>query len=180
MIAEFRLAGTGGQGQVLAGIILADAAISYDGLYATQSQSYGPESRGGASRAEVVISDEPIDYPKVTEANLLLCMSQQAYQKYRKDVAPDGIILVDESLVKVDNKGEDPRVVAEPITQTAIDEMGRAVVANIIALGLIVGLTSVITEEAAKQAITRRVPRGTGELNLRAFSRGLEMAKRHR
>ncbi len=171
MQTQLRLAGTGGQGQILAGIILADAAVTYDVKYATQSQSYGPESRGGASRADVVISDEPVDYPKVIEADLLLCMSQEAYDKYAKDTTEDGIILVDSTLVP-SYCNEDPRVVACPITGVARDELGRIIVANVVALGLIVELTDIVSTEAVRKAVAARVPPGTQEANLRAFERG--------
>ncbi len=173
---QLRLAGTGGQGQILAGIILADAAVAYDGKYATQSQSYGPESRGGASRAEVVVSDEPVDYPKVIEADLLLCMSQEAYDKYADEVKDDGTILIDSTLVDVDGK-VDSRIVPRPITAVARDELGRAIVANVVALGIIVELTSVVSPEAAREAVAARVPPGTQEANLEAFERGRRLAQ---
>ena len=176
MQTQLRLAGTGGQGQILAGIILADAAVTYDGKYAAQSQSYGPESRGGASRADVVISDEPVDYPKVIEADLLLCMSQEAYAKYAKDTTDEGIILVDSTLVG-SYGDEDPRIVARPITGVARDELGRTIVANIVALGLIVELTNTVSTEAVRKAVMARVPPGTQEVNLRAFERGRTLLK---
>ena len=173
MRKEIRLAGTGGQGQILAGIILAEAAVVHDGVNATQTQSYGPESRGGASRAEVIIATEPIDYPKVSQADLLLCMSQEAYDKYRGQVKPDGLILVDETLVKA---GDD--AVIAPITQTAREQLGRVIVANIVAVGIIVGMTQVVSEEAARKAILGRVPAGTEELNEKAFEAGLCLAEK--
>lgn len=176
MQMQLRLAGTGGQGQILAGIILAEAAVAHDGKFATQSQSYGPESRGGASRAEVVISDEPVDYPKVVQPDLLLCMSQEAYDKYAADTAEDGIILIDSGLVQVDDDS-DPRVVSRPITQIARDELGRVIVANVIALGLIVELSGVVSAEATSKAISDRVPSGTQEINLKAFERGRRLAE---
>ncbi len=176
MQKQLRLAGTGGQGQVLAGIILADAAVAYDAKYATQSQSYGPESRGGASRAEVVISDEPVDYPKVIEADLLLCMSQEAYDKYGADTADDGIILIDSTLVQV-NPNSDSRIVARPITRVAREELGRAIVANVVALGVIIELTKAVSPEAARKAVSARVPPGTEEANLQALERGRRLAR---
>ncbi len=172
---QFRLAGTGGQGQILAAIILAEAAVASDQLYAAQSQSYGPESRGGASRAEVVISESPIDYPKVDKPDFLLCMSQQGFDKYQDDVAEDGTILVDTSLVTVPETHRHSRVVGCKITETARKNLGRQVVANIIALGLLVRLTEVVSPEAAKKAIANRVPSGTESLNLQAFDLGFEL-----
>ncbi len=172
MRKEIRLAGQGGQGQVLAGIILAEAAVTYDGLKATQTQSYGPESRGGASKAEVIISDEPIDYPKVTRADLLLCMSQEGYEKYRDEVSDDSVILVDGTLVEAGDEAY-----SLPITGTARDKLGRVIVANIIALGVVVGLTGAVTEDAARQAVLDRVPAGTEDLNRQAFGEGLRLAR---
>ncbi len=171
MRKEIRLAGRGGQGQVLAGIILAEAAVTYDGLKATQTQSYGPESRGGASKAEIIISDEPIDYPKVAEADLLLCMSQEGYDKYAHQVSDDAVILVDGTLVEARDDAY-----SLPITGTAEEKLGRVIVANIIALGVVVKLTKAVSEDAARRAILDRVPPGTEELNERAFDEGLKMA----
>ncbi len=174
MRKQIRLAGTGGQGQILAGIILAEAAVVHDGLHATQTQSYGPESRGGASRAEVIISDEPIDYPKVIAADFLLCMSQEAYDRYREEIADEGMILVDSSLVCVDEASD--RVEQVPITKMAEERLGRAIVANVLALGMLVGMTSCVSEGAAREAVANRVPRGTEKLNLRALELGLSVA----
>ncbi len=173
MTTQIRLAGRGGQGQILAGIVLAEAAVTFDGLYATQSQSYGPESRGGASRAEVIISDSPVDYPKVTEADFLLCMSQEAYDKYKDELAENGTIMVDSTNVDA----QDSSVIAKPITQKSEEELGRTIVANMLALGLLVGYTEVVSEEAALNAVANRVPEGTEDINQRAFKLGLEMAE---
>ncbi len=175
MQMQLRLAGTGGQGQILAGIILAEAAVAHDAKFATQSQSYGPESRGGASRTEVVISDEPVDYPKVVRPDLLLCMSQEAYDKYAADTAEEGIIIVDSSLVKT-GTNPDPKVVSRPISKVARDELGRVIVANVIAVGVIVELANVVSVEAARAAIADRVPPGTQKVNLEAFERGRRLA----
>ncbi len=177
MKKEILLAGKGGQGQVLAGIILAEAAVSYDGLYATQTQSYGPESRGGASRAEVIIADAPIDYPKVTDADLILCMSQEAYDRYAPGLGEGGIILVDDTLVS-QYDGDSPAVKPVPITELAEKEIGRVIVANMVALGVLVALTSVVSMEAARQAIENSVPPGTEELNLKAFDLGVATAEK--
>ncbi|MFO8060157.1 MAG: 2-oxoacid:acceptor oxidoreductase family protein [Bacillota bacterium] len=175
MKRQIRLAGTGGQGQILAGIILAEAAVVHDGLHAVQSQSYGPESRGGASRAEVIISDEPIDYPKVMEADLLLCMSQEAYDRYAEEIAEQGVLLVDSSLVQPGEPSD--RVLQVPITKMAEEKLGRSIVANVLALGILVGLTSAVSEEAAREAVAGRVPPGTEELNLKALELGLSVAE---
>src|SRR5271157_4991519 len=121
---EIRLAGEGGQGMILAGIILAEAAAIYDGKQAVQSQSYGPEARGGASKSEVIISDGPIDYPKVTQCDALLAMTQEACNKYSHDLKEGGILLVDSDLVKTLPKGNF-KTVAFPIINTAKNDVGR-------------------------------------------------------
>ena len=171
---EFRLAGTGGQGLILAGVILAEAAAVYDGKNAAQTQSYGAEVRGGASKAEVVISDEAIDYPKVVKANLLLAMSQEGCDEYCRDLAENAILIVDTVHVE--------RVPTEsawriPITQVAEEATGRRITANMVALGVIVGLTDVVSREAIKVAVAARAPRGTRELNLKALRAGLDIAQ---
>ncbi len=173
---EFRLSGEGGQGLVLAGKIMAEAAAIYDDKNATQSQSYGPEARGGASRSEVIISDEDIDYPKATYVDLLLALTEEACKKYYKDVKAKGIIVVDSELVKNLPAG-DYQLYKIPIIKLAAEKVGKALVANIVALGIITALTGVISIEAMEQAILARVPRGTESLNLKAFHLGLEEGK---
>lgn len=171
---EIRLSGAGGQGLILIGKILAEAAAIYDEKNATQSQSYGPEARGGASRSEVIISDDDIDYPKATNINLLLAMTQEAVEKYANDVQENGIIIVDSSFVKDNPKGNF-KVYNFPITNIAEDKIGKKIVANIIALGAIVKLSGIISENAVINAIRARVPKGTEELNIKAFKHGIEL-----
>jgi len=172
---EIRLSGEGGQGLVLAGKILAEAAAIYDERNATQSQSYGPEARGGASKSEVIIADGEIDYPKAEKLDLQLVLTQEALDKYWKDLRPGGWLVVDADAVPRLPAG-DFRVVRVPFVRLAREKLGKPVVANIIALGLIVRLTQVVSEEAAEQAILARVPRGTEELNRQAYHLGLELA----
>ncbi len=176
---EIRLSGEGGQGLVLAGKILAEAAAIYDEKNATQSQSYGPEARGGASRSEVIIADEEIDYPKATRLNLLLAITQEACEKYVKDLLPEGILLVDEEAVERVPQGSF-RIYRVPMVAIAERETGRALVANIVALGIITALTGVVSKAAMEAAIRARVPKGTEELNLKAFHAGLEVGQRLR
>lgn len=173
---EIRLSGEGGQGLVLAGKILAEAAAIYDNLNATQSQSYGPEARGGASRSEVILSDEDIDYPKAVHIDLLLALTQESCDRYATDLKTNGILLVDQDAVLTTPEGSF-RVYRVPIIQLARDRVGRALVANIVALGLIAGIANIVSEKALRQAIEARVPKGTEELNLKAFAVGLEHAK---
>jgi len=171
---EIRLAGEGGQGLILAGIILAEAACVHDGKNAVQTQSYGPESRGGASKAEVIISDSEIDYPKVTRPDIMLVMSQMAYDKYIKDLKQGGVLIYDSSIVKV-QPSPDHRTYAVPITATARERVGREIVANIVALGALVKVCGVVSEGAIREAVANRVPRGTEGLNLRALDAGMEV-----
>ena len=173
---EIRLSGEGGQGLVLAGKILAEAAAIYDDKNATQSQSYGPEARGGASRSEVIISDEDIDYPKAINIDLLLAFTQESCKKYYSDLKHDGILLVDSEAVTELPEG-DYKVFKVPIIDIAYKQTGRKMVANIVALGIIASLVKVVSEEALEAAILSRVPKGTEQLNLKAFKIGMEKGK---
>ena len=173
---EVRLSGEGGQGLVLAGKILAEAAAIYDDLNATQSQSYGPEARGGASRSEVIISDEDIDYPKALNIDLLLALTQESCDKYIIDLKEGGTLIIDEEAVKQVPE-RNCRIVKVPIIRLARENIGRTLVANIVALGIMAGITNIVSNEALKAAIESRVPKGTEELNLKAFQIGLETAK---
>jgi len=174
---EIRLSGEGGQGLVLAGKILAEAAAVYNELNATQSQSYGPEARGGASRSEIIISDEDIDYPKAVNIDLMLALTQESCDKYHQDIKKDGILLVDSDAVVRLPQG-DFRIVQLPIVALAREKAGRALVANIVALGVIAGIAKVISEKSLRAAIEARVPKGTEEMNLKAFEIGLAEAKK--
>jgi 2-oxoglutarate ferredoxin oxidoreductase subunit gamma len=173
---EIRLSGEGGQGLVLAGKVLAEAAAIYDDKNATQSQSYGPEARGGASRSEVIISDEDIDYPKAVHIDLLLALTQESVDRYTVDLKDDGILLVDEEAVTTLPEGSF-RTFKVPIIRIAREDVGRALVANIVALGIITELAGVVSHDAVEAAVLARVPKGTEELNLRALKAGFEAAK---
>lgn len=174
---EVRLAGEGGQGLILAGVILAEAAAVYDGLQATQTQSYGPEARGGASKSEVVISDEEIDYPKVIEADYLLAMSQESCDKYVDNLKRDGLLIVDST--HVDRLPLDRPAVQSPITQLAEEATGRRITANVVALGVLVGVTGVVSRAAIEAAVQARAPKGTEELNAKALAAGLAWAQQN-
>lgn len=168
---EIRLSGAGGQGLILVGKILAEAAAIYDEKNATQSQSYGPEARGGASRSEVIISDGDIDYPKATNIDMLLAMTQEASDKYSSDVKSGGIVIVDSGFVKEPPQG-DFKVYSFNITGTAEEKIGKKLVANIVALGTIEKLSKIISEKALINAIRARVPKGTEDTNIKAFKYG--------
>jgi len=172
---EVRLSGAGGQGLILVGKVLAEAAAIYDGFNATQSQSYGPEARGGASRSEVIISDGDIDYPKAENLDILLALTQESCDKYVVDLKTGGILLIDSQMVTRIPDGK-YRVVSLPIIQSAVERLGKFMVANIIALGIITKLSGKVSEDSVKQAIKARVPRGTEEINIKAFETGLNLA----
>lgn len=170
---ELRFTGSGGQGIITAGIILAEAASIYDGKKAVQSQSYGPESRGGASRAEVIISDEDIDYPKATSIDAMLALTQEACTKFHKDIKSGGLMLIDSDEVKDIPKG-DFKVYAFPIIATATDVLGKVITANIISLGLLTELTKIVSHDAIEKAVLSRVPAAFLELNKKALHTGFE------
>jgi len=171
---EVRLSGSGGQGLIIAGIILAEAAGIYDGKFVCQTQSYGPEARGGASKAEVVISDEGIDYPKAIKPDLLLAMNQKSCDVYFFDLKPAGLLIVDSTYVK---QLPTTRAVEIPFTQIAREKLGNEMVANVIALGALATLSGVVSLKSLEAAVLARVPPGTEELNRKAVEAGIEAAK---
>jgi 2-oxoglutarate ferredoxin oxidoreductase subunit gamma len=174
---EIRLAGEGGQGMILAGIILAEAAAIYDNLNAVQTQSYGPEARGGASKAEVVIGAQEIDYPEVINADALVVLSQEACDKYASNLKKNGLLIVDEEKV---GRITFPNVFKAPITRLAQEATGKSITANVVALGVLVGLTGVVSREAIEKAVAARAPKGTEDLNRKALQVGLSVAERVR
>jgi 2-oxoglutarate ferredoxin oxidoreductase subunit gamma len=169
---EIRLAGTGGQGVILAGILLAEAAVR-DGLNAVQTQSYGPEARGGASRSEVIISDEEIDYPKVIEADIMLCWSQEACDRYSGRLRKDGLLIVDEDFVR---RTPTTRAARVSMTKLAEQETGRRLAANVVGLGVLTGLTEIVSRKSLEEAVRARAPKGTAEMNLKALAAGYQAA----
>lgn len=175
MQTEIRLTGSGGQGLILAGIILAEAAI-LKGENAIQSQSYGPEARGGASKAEVIISKEEIDFPKVRKADIMLSLTQVALDKYADTLKEDGILVLDSS-IEVPSDLKANKIVSIPILNTANEVIGKSMVANIVALGAIQELTDIVTKEYLEEAVLSRVPRGTEELNKKALQEGYNLVK---
>lgn len=175
---ELRLSGSGGQGLITAGIILAEAAL-LDGKNAVQTQSYGPEARGGASKAEVIISGAGIDFPKVTLPNMTLALTQVASDKYLSEITGDGTVIVDES-IQIPEGLSPAHLYRVPIIKTASEDLGKGIVANIVSLGIIVGLTEVVTRESLEKALLSRIPKGTESLNMKALNKGYELALHHR
>jgi len=178
MRLEIRVAGFGGQGIIRAGLMLAMAACVYGDRNAVQTQSYGPESRGGACKSEVVISEEDIDFPKVTDPDILVVMSQEAYNTYVDTIKRGGIILLDPDLIpKQRTTPSDVRVFKVSATKMA-EEMGKTIVANVVMLGALTSITNLVSPEAIKNSILSNIPKGTEKLNLAAFEKGYELGKR--
>jgi 2-oxoglutarate ferredoxin oxidoreductase subunit gamma len=172
---EIRLSGSGGQGLILMGIILAEAIGIYDGRFVAQTQSYGPEARGGSSKSEVIVSEEEIDYPKAMKLDLLLAMNQKSCDEFYPDLKPDGTLIVDSTFV---TQVPTPKVFQIPFTRLAREKFKREVVANIIALGALSQLTPIVSPRAIESAVLARVPKGTEKLNRDALRAGMSAAKR--
>lgn len=173
---EVRIAGFGGQGVVLAGILLGTAAAVTDGRRALQIQSYGAAARGGGVRSEVIISDDPIVYPRVTRPGIMVALSEEAMRKYGSDVLPGGLLIIDADLVNNVTRG-DVRVAAVPASNLAMQELGHIIVANLVMLGVLVAQTGIVSRAGMEAAIRSTVPPKAVELNLRAFRRGLEIGE---
>jgi len=174
---EIRIAGFGGQGIVLSGSIVGKAAAIFDNKFASLTQSYGPESRGGSCRAEVVIDDTPIEYPYVVSSQVEIILSQEAYTKYGKNVPPGTLVIVDSDLVKVD-PAQNPKPLSIPASHMAQD-LGRVVAANIIMLGFLASTTDMVSHEALKNSILDSIPPGTESFNMKAFELGYNYGIEH-
>jgi 2-oxoglutarate ferredoxin oxidoreductase subunit gamma len=171
---QIRLSGAGGQGLITAGIILAEAAV-LDGKNAVQTQSYGPEARLGASKSEVIISSRKIAYPQVTKPDILLCLSQDAYEKYAAQTNPDTVIILDSGTVEC--KAPDGKLIYQfPITEAAT-KVGSKVAANVVALGVIGALVGLVTSESLRRAVTKRVPERFRALNEKALEAGARLVE---
>lgn len=175
---ELRLSGSGGQGLILAGIILAEAAL-LDEKNVVQSQSYGPEARGGASKAEVIISEKEINYPKVRNCDVLLALTQVACDKYIDSLKEGGSLILDSSVKnKPDRKDID--IYNVPILETAEKKLHKPMVANMIALGSLNGLIRIVSDNSLEKAVLNRVPKGTETINKTALKEGLNLIRKHK
>jgi len=172
---EIRLSGSGGQGIILSGIILAEALGLYEGKFVVQNQSYGPEARGGASRAEVIVSDEEIDYPKAIKLDLLLAMNQKSCDEYYRDLKENGMLIVDSTFV---TQVPTSKAIQIPFTKIAREKFHKEIVANIISLGAMTEFMDIISPKAMEAAVLARVPKGTEKLNRDALKAGLMAARR--
>lgn len=171
---EIRLSGSGGQGLMLAGRLLAEAAAVHEGRNAVQTESYGPEARGGKSKTDVVVSDAEIDYPKATTVDVLLAMTQAALDEYGPTLKDGGVLLVDSYLVE---RIERPGAVRIPFTKLAIEQCGRALFANVVALGAVAEVTGVVGWDSIRRAVLARVPRGTEAANEHALEVGRDAVR---
>jgi 2-oxoglutarate ferredoxin oxidoreductase subunit gamma len=172
---DIRLSGSGGQGLILMGLILAEAIGIYEGKYVALTQSYGPEARGGSSKAELVVSDSEIDYPKALKLDLLVCLTQQACDEYYMDLKPEGLLVVDSTFV---TQIPVARFFEIPFTRIAREKLGKEMVANIVALGALTQLTPIVSPKSMETAVLERVPKGTERLNREALRAGISAAKR--
>jgi len=172
---EILVGGVGGQGVVLSGILLGTAATLFEGKQAVQTQSYSSELRGGSTRAEVIISEEPVTDPQVRKPDILIALAEDALSKYINRIKPKGLLVIDSDLVKGAKPG-DYDILAIPATSIADKEMGNIVVANLIILGALLKKTGLLSVEAMEKAIEVSVPKKAITLNLNAFRRGLQLS----
>jgi 2-oxoglutarate ferredoxin oxidoreductase subunit gamma len=173
LLTEVRIAGFGGQGVILSAIILGKAASIYQGEFATMTQNFGPEARGGACSAQLVLSGTPVLYPYVTRPDILVIMSQEAYNRFAPDLREGGTLIVEQDLVRVDQIPSDTRVFSIPATRIA-EELGKKMVLNSVMVGFFAAVTHLLERDAVRNAVADSVPASYRELNLKAFDRGFE------
>ncbi|MFW9830687.1 MAG: 2-oxoacid:acceptor oxidoreductase family protein [Candidatus Thorarchaeota archaeon] len=171
---EIRLGGLGGQGVIKSAVIIGEAASIHDGKEAVQTASYGPESRGSACKAEVIISDTPVDYPLVLTPNVLVALSNDAFHKYKEDLSAGGIAIIDSDLVKAGKIKPGVQVYQVPAATTAHQVLNNPLVTNVVMLGAFTAISKAVTPEAMRKAIANAFPKYK-ELNLRAFDAGMKL-----
>jgi len=172
-VTEIRIAGFGGQGVILSAVVLGKAASIYENGFATMTQNFGPEARGGACSAQLVVSDSPVLYPYVTQPDIMVIMSQEAYNRFAHELKPGGLLIIEEDLVRVADLKGDPKVYAIPATRFA-EELGKRMVLNSVMVGFFTAVTKLLGDDAVRKAVADSVPPAFRELNLKAFDRGLE------
>jgi len=172
-LTELRVAGFGGQGVILSAIILGRAASIHQGAFATMTQNFGPEARGGACSAQLLLSDQPILYPYVTQPDILVVMSQEAYTKFAPELKDGGTLIVEQDLVRVTDLPRETKVYSCPATRLA-EELGKRMVLNSVMVGFFTAVTKLLEPEAVRKAVADSVPANFRELNLKAFEKGYE------
>jgi 2-oxoglutarate ferredoxin oxidoreductase subunit gamma len=177
MLTEIRIAGFGGQGVILAASVIGKACAIFQGGFATMTQSFGPEARGGSSSAQVILSAEPILYPYVTQPDVLVVMSQEAYTRFAPQLKPGGILITEQDLVRVTAMPAGVRAYGAPATRLA-EELGRKVVLNIVMTGFFTAVTNLLDPDAVRKAVADSVPPAMQKLNLQAFDKGYEYGSR--
>jgi 2-oxoglutarate ferredoxin oxidoreductase subunit gamma len=177
-LTEIRISGFGGQGVILSAIVIGKAGCIFQDGYSTMTQAFGPEARGGACSAQVILSNEPILYPYVTRPDILVTMSQEAYSLFTPQLKEDGILIIEQDLVRVEKLPPGVRVYGVPATRLA-EELGKRMVLNIVMVGFFAAVTNVLEPEAVRQAVGDSVPEAFRELNLKAFDKGFEYGTKH-
>ncbi len=172
-LTELRIAGFGGQGVILSAIILGKAASIYQGAYATMTQNFGPEARGGACSAQLLLSSEPILYPYVTQPDIMVVMSQEAYARFVPELKEGGVLIVEQDLVRVTDLPRQTRVYSCPATRLA-EELGKRMVLNSVMVGFFTAVTHLLDVDAVRKAVADSVPASFRDLNLKAFEKGYE------
>jgi 2-oxoglutarate ferredoxin oxidoreductase subunit gamma len=170
---EIKIGGFGGQGVILSGYIIGRAASIYDKKHATMIQAFGPEARGSACSAQVIVSPEEIAYPYITSPEIMVVMSQEAYTKFSPELAPKGTLITEEELVQPHNLRKDLKHFSIPATRIA-EELGKKMVLNIVMMGFMTAVTGIVEADAMRNAVKVSVPKGTEDLNLNAFNKGYE------
>ena len=175
---EIRIAGFGGQGVILAGMVIGKAATLYDHKYVTLTQSFGPEARGSACSVQLIVSPEPVLYPYITRPDILVVMSQEACTRFCSEVKTGGLMLYEQDLITLTKKcAPDVKTFGIPATRLA-EELGRKLVLNMVMVGFVTALSGLVTPDAARRAVEASVPKGTEKLNLSAFEKGHEYGRR--
>lgn len=177
-LTEIRIAGFGGQGVILSAIVIGKAGCIFENGYSTMTQSFGPEARGGACSAQVILSNQPILYPYVTRPDILVTMSQEAYSLFTPQLKEDGILIIERDLVRVEKLPPGVRVYGVPATRLA-EELGKRMVLNIVMVGFFAVVTNVLQPDALREAVADSVPGAFRELNLKAFDKGFEYGTKH-
>ncbi len=168
--------GSGGQGVITAAVILAEAAVLYENLIAVQSQAYGPAARGGATRSDVIISDSDINYPKVIQPNVLVCLTQEAYNNFYPIIRPGGLLITDSRYVKIQRK-VDAQQKELPMHQVVMEKIGKSIVFNICMLGVVISLTALVKSESIMKVLENRIPSSFLEMNRKALNLGVKLAE---